>query len=191
MKLFNSILLTLIGLLILTTSCNKQKSYADRLKDERKAIDRLITERDFNILTSFPSNGEFGDNDFYKDPSTGVYFNIIDYGDAIYGDSTTIAQFREKVFIRFEGLHYFMSKDTTRYTNYHSVSPEELEYVGPVSSMTRNSYTNAGWAVPLSYVGHRGKVKMIIPFEVGSTYDQNEFQPTYYDLVEYRFSTKW
>lgn len=185
MKLFNSVVLTLIGLLIITTSCNNKKSYADYLKDERKAIDLLIAKNNFEILREFPANGKFGDNEFYKDPNTGVYFNIIELGD------TTRPQWRENIYVRFKGLSYFKDNDTTLYSNYQSAFPEVLEYVGPVSSATKSSYTNAGWAVPLSYVGHKGRVKMIIPFEMGSTYDQSYYQPTYYDLVEYRFESQW
>ena len=186
MKLFNSIVLTLIGLLMLTTSCNNKKSYADYLKDEKRAIDLLIAKNNFSILRDFPTNGTFGEKEFYRDPNTGVYFNIIEYG-----DTTIKPQWREKIYVRFKGLNYFKDNDTTLYSNYHSTFPEALEYIGPVSSVTKSSYTNAGWAVPLSYVGHKGRVKMIIPFEMGSTYDQSYYQPTYYDLVEYRFDSQW
>ncbi|WP_298653067.1 DUF4827 family protein [uncultured Proteiniphilum sp.] len=185
MKLFNSIILTLIGLLIIATSCNNTKSYADYLKDERKAIDLLIAKNNFSILRDFPADSVFGENEFYKDPNTGVYFNIIDLGDTIR------PQWREKIYVRFKGLHYFKGDDTIRYSNYQSARPEELEYIGPVSSITRSGYANAGWAVPLSYVGHRGKVKLIIPFEMGASYDQSQYEPTYYEQVEYRFDSQW
>ncbi|MDR2816266.1 MAG: DUF4827 domain-containing protein [Proteiniphilum sp.] len=186
MKLFNSIVLTLIGLLIITASCNNKKSYADYLKDERKAIDLLIAKNNLEILSKFPANSVFGENEFYKDPNTGVYFNII-----TLGDTTHRLQWREKIHVRFKGLNYFKDNDTILYSNFLSAFPEELEYIGPVSSATKSSYTNAGWVVPLTYVGHKGRVKMIIPFEMGSSYDQTYYQPTYYDLVEYRFDSQW
>ena len=186
MKLFKSIVLTLFGLLILTTSCKNQKTYAERLRDERKAIDLFIAKNNLQVLKNFPSNGKFNATDFYKDPNTGVYFNIIEYG-----DTTVKPQWREKISIRFKGLSYFSTEDTIKYTNHQSTFPEQLEYVGPVSTMTKDSYATAGWAVPLSYVGHKGKVKMIIPFQMGSTYDRNNSTPTYYDQIEYRFESQW
>lgn len=188
MKLFNSIVLILVSLFILTTSCNNRKTYADRLKDERKAIDLFIAKNNIEVLREFPANGEFDDNDFYRDPNSGVYFNIIDYG-----DSAIKPQWREKIYIRFKGLHYFATGDTILYSNYQSTLPEELKYYGPVNSTTLSAYSNstAGWAVPLSYVGHRGKVKLIVPFEMGSSYDKDQFTPTYYEQVEYRFENQW
>ena len=187
MKLFNSIVLILVSLLTLTTSCNNKKTYADRLKDERKAIDLFIAKNNLEILKDFPSDSLFGENEFYKDPYTGVYFNIIDRGE------TVSPLWREKVYIRFKGLHYFATDDTIRYTNYQTIFPEELEYYGPVNSTTSSAYSslNTGWAVPLSYVGHRGKVKLIVPFESGSSYDQSQYTPTYYEQVEYRFENQW
>ncbi|MEA5128735.1 MAG: DUF4827 family protein [Proteiniphilum sp.] len=186
MKLFKSIVLILVSLLTLTTSCNNRKTYAEYLKDEKKAIDLFIAKNNLEILRDFPANGKFDSNDFYKDPYTGVYFNIIEYGD------TTIKPiWREKIFIRFKGLHYFATTDTILYSNFQSTFPEELEYIGPVSSLTQSSYANAGWAVPLTYVGHRGKVKLIVPFESGSSYDQSQYTPTYYEQVEYRFENQW
>jgi hypothetical protein len=187
MKLFNSVVLTLIVLLIITSSCNNKKTYADYLKEEKKAIDLFIKKNNLNILSEFPKDGKFAnEHDFYKDPYSGVYFNIIDHGDA-----TVKPQWRQTIYIRFKGLHYFKSDDTTRYSNYQSSFPEELVYIGPVSSMTKDSYTNAGWAVPLSYVGHRGRVKMIVPFEMGSSYDRSSYHPSYYELIEYRFDGQW
>lgn len=186
MKLFNSIVFTLIGLLILTTSCNNKKTYADYLKDERKAIDLFIAKNNLVILKDFPSNGKFDANDFYKDPDTDVYFNIIEYG-----DTTVKPQWRERIYVRFKGLSYIGTDDTIKYSNHLSTFPEELEYLGPVSSSTKSYYGTPGWAVPLAYVGHKGKVKMIIPFEMGSSYDQSQFEPTYYDQIEYRFDSQW
>jgi hypothetical protein len=186
MKLSQSVVFTLISLLIITSSCNNKKTYADYLKDERKAIDLFIKQNNLNILTQFPKEGKFGDDDFYKDPYSGVYYNIIDPG-----ETSVKPEWRQTIYIRFRGLHYFKGNDTTRYSNYQSAVPEELTYIGPVSSATKDSYSNAGWAVPLSHVGHRGRVKMIVPFEMGSSYDRSYYHPTYYELVEYRFDGQW
>jgi len=188
MKLFNSIVLILVSLLTLTTSCNNKKTYADYLKDEKKAIDLFIAKNNLEILKDFPANGKFNSNDFYKDPYTGVYFNIIEYG-----DTAIKPLWREEIYIRFKGLHYFATDDTIRYTNYQSTYPEKLEYYGPVNSTTASAYSslNTGWAVPLSFIGHRGKVKLIVPFESGSSYDQSQYTPTYYEQVEYRFENQW
>lgn len=186
MKLLNVIFLATVSLLILTTSCDNKKTYAEYLKDEQKSINLFIQQNNIKILESFPKNYTFAENEFYKDPFTGVYFNIIQLGDTTYRP-----QWREKVHIRFKGLSYFASKDTTLYSNSFSTFPEELEFIGPVNSTTSASYSNAGWAVPLSYIGHKGKAKLIIPFKYGSSYDQSNYQPSYYNQVEYTFESQW
>ncbi|WP_352421764.1 DUF4827 family protein [Proteiniphilum sp.] len=186
MKLFKSIVLILVSVLTLTTSCNNRKTYAEYLKDERKAIDLFIAKNNLKILKDFPSDTVFGDNEFYKDPATGVYFNIIERG-----NYAVKPVWRENISVRFKGLHYFSTTDTILYSNNLSTYPEILEYIGPVTSLTQSSYDNAGWVVPLSYVGHTGKVKLIIPFEMGSSYDQSQYTPTYYEQVVYRFENQW
>ncbi|NLB56703.1 MAG: DUF4827 domain-containing protein, partial [Lentisphaerae bacterium] len=60
-----------------------------------------------------------------------------------------------------------------------------------VTTSTKSYYDTLGWAVPLIYVGHTGKVKMIIPFDMGSSYDQSQYEPTYYDMVQYRFENQY
>ncbi|MDD2327032.1 MAG: DUF4827 family protein [bacterium] len=176
----------LLGLLLLLPSCKDRKTYADYLKDEAKAIDLFLSKQQLTILNTYPSDGEFGEKEFYQDPATGVYYQVISYG-----DTTQELKWKETVYVRFSGLHYFMTSDTTRYSNQKSVYPEEIIYIGPVNSSTKGNYSNPGWVVPLEHVGHNGKVKMIIPFNMGSSYDRSQYQPTYYDLVHYRFEDQY
>ncbi len=174
----------LLGLLFLLPSCKDRKTYADYLKDEEKAIDLFIAQQNLSILDDFPANGIFAENEYYKDPATEVYYRVI-----AYGDTTKALTLNQKVFIRFKGLRYFMSSDTTRYANL--VYPEEIKYVGPVNSTTKSYYSNPGWMVPLQHVGHNGEVKMIIPFSMGSSYDRSQYQPSYYDQIQYRFEGRY
>ena len=180
------LIITIFTVLISAASCKDQKTYADYLKEETKAIDEFIVKNNFNILTKFPANGVFGDKDFYKDPETKVYFNIIEYGDT----TENIFPEKEEVYVRFMGLKYFMEDDSTTYTNNDIVDAEVITYIGPVNSTTRNYYSVPGWAVPLPRVGHNSVVKMIVPFNMGSSNERSQYQPTYYNRIEYRFESK-
>lgn len=189
MKKFSTYILLFAGLLLLTVACNKRKTYADHLKDEKKAIDLFISKNNLIILDNYPSGGTFKTNEFYRDPATGVYFNIIDKG------TSDSVQLGEEVYVRFSGLTYFMENDTLKYNNNdtdRSPFPETIVYRGPVNYMTRTLYegTTPAWIVPLKHVGHTGQAKMIVPFNMGSQYDMRNFQPTYYENVEYRFESK-
>ncbi len=178
------IITALLGMLLIFPSCENQKTYADYLNDEAKAIERFIAQQQLTILDEYPTDGKFEEKEFYKDPNTEVYYQVISCGDTTEQLSTG-----ETVYIRFSGLHYFMSNDTTRYANL--VYPEEIKYFGPVNSYTKSYYSNPGWMVPLEHVGHNGEVKMIIPFNMGSSYDRSQYQPSYYDWVEYRFENRY
>ena len=64
---------------IMAVSCSKTKSYTDMLNDEKKAINRLIDERGLEILSEFPKDSIFKENQYVKLKS-GLYLNIIDKG---------------------------------------------------------------------------------------------------------------
>lgn len=183
MKRIHSVIILFSVLLTFATSCKDRMSYSDYLKEERKAIELLIHRNNFSVLETFPKNGVFNENDFYKDPETGVYFNIIDYG-----DTTKNLVPSEKIFARFSGM-YFM-KDTVEFSNQTSAMPFEMAFAGPVNTNTKSYYTVPGLAVPLTRVGHNGIVRLIVPFNMGSANDRQQFQPTYYDYVEYRFENQ-
>ncbi len=181
MKRFHSIFILLSVLLFIATSCKDQKTYAEYLKDESKAIELFILKKDISVLENFPKNGVFNQNDFYKDPNSGVYYNIIEYG-----DTTKKLQIAEKVYSRFSGI-YFMINDSVKFSNLTNTMPFEIEFYGQVNSNTRSYYDIPGLAVPLTKVGHNGVVKLIVPFLMGSSTDRQQYQPVFYDHVEYRF----
>lgn len=190
MKKIYTVLLSFITLVVLSTSCNKTPTYIDRLKDETKAIDKFIAKNNLVILKDYPADSTFKSNEFYKDPASGVYYNVIEAG-----VPKNRAKLGEEIYIRFSGLSYFMTKDTTKYTNDNAVTspmPQTIIYRGPLNSSTRSLYTSStpGWAAPLPHIGHGARVKMIVPFNMGSEYDRANYQPTYYDRVTYRFESQ-
>ncbi|HAC72496.1 MAG TPA: hypothetical protein DCF46_02700 [Porphyromonadaceae bacterium] len=195
MKKKHYIILFLFGIGLVTISCNKTKTYVQFLKEENKAIDKFVSQNNLVILEDFPKDTIFKANEFYCDPATGVYFNIIERG-----VPHTNAKLGEEVYIRFSGLRYFANeKDTISYSNMdliRSPFPEILIYRGPVTMRNRDLYsgTTPAWAVPLSSIGHNGKVKLIVPFNMGSNSDRSNFRlsptTTYYDNVQYRFESQ-
>jgi len=189
MKYSRIIPAAIVVFLILFTSCQDRKTYADYLKDESRAIERFIAQNNISVLERFPSNGQFGDNEFYKDAITGVYYHITSYG-----DTTQRVMLGEEVYIRFKGLSYFMSDDTTKFNNFDpnvSPFPQTLIFRGEVNQTTSGYYETPGWMVPVPIIGHKAVVKMIVPFEMGSSYDRSQYQATYYDHVEYRFESHY
>ena len=169
------------------SSCNKRQTYADLLKEENKAIDKFIAKNKLIILNEFPKDGIFKEKEFFRDPATGVYYNIVNVGDTI---TTKKANIGNEIHVRFKGLKYFSKNDSLEYNNndpIRSPFPESFIYRGPVTMINRQLYANttAAWAVPLQHVGRNGRVKMIVPFNMGSQNDQRSYTPTYYDSVHF------
>ena len=214
MKKINYITLALVGLLVMSASCNRPMTYAERLQAEERAIAQFISENNFTILREFPSDTIFGENEFFRDPFTGVYFNIVCRGTLFNEDGEmfyiTIDGNGDKVFnlftegeldridigrsmlIRFRGLNHFMADDTTLHSN-DDTAPIEMVFQGPVTRQTRFLYEGGipGLVVPLQHIGHNGIVRLIIPFNMGSSWDRQNFHPAFFGEVNYRFERPW
>jgi hypothetical protein len=187
MRKINYITFAIISLLVVTVSCNRQKTYAEYLRDESRAIDRFISQNSFVILRDFPRDTIFGENEFYRDPATGVYYNIVSRGET----NNKIDEGRA-LFVRFRGLNYFMSNDTIRHSNDDNTFPIEMVFRAPVTMQNRGLYESAipAFIVPLQHVGHNGRVRMIVPFNMGSSFDRQIFQASFYNEIDYRFE-RW
>lgn len=179
-------------------SCSKTKSYTDMLKDEKKAINRLIDERGLEILSDFPKDSVFKENQFVKLPS-GLYLNIVDRG----SDERAVL-YKTKIYYRCT-MHFFLDTDTTM-GNYgpHSngtnmfpigspngfVESVPFTYGDGSSAMSSDPsylYVSEGLNEALKYVGDRGKVRLIVPFSMGTYYDQSKGNPIHYEIIEFIF----
>ncbi len=175
-------------------SCSKTKSYTDMLNDEKKAISRLIDSLDIEVLKDFPDDSIFAENQFVK-LDNGVYMNIIDRGE---GRATL---YSTKVMYRCEA-YYFLNNFQKCLGNYGPNSNGTVPYPangaqtvpfiygeGTTSNQSdpKYYYVSEGIQTPLQYVGHHGRVKLIVPFDKGNYYDQGEGYPVYYEVLEYLF----
>ncbi len=173
----NIIIVTLISFVAIAmlSSCNKSKTYAQHLAEEKKNIERFIDDNSITVLREYPKDSIFGKNEFYFDTTTGIYYNVIKSGN---GRRIKVG---EEFYIRFKGLKYISSTDTMKYSNINNLQPEVLIYGNSAT------YTSASWVVPLKNIGDRGQVKMIVPFKMGMTSDQQSYNTGYYEMIDYRF----
>lgn len=169
------ILLLSIAAIGVFSSCNKSKTYAQRLGDEKEAIELFINKNDIKVLKEYPKDSVFKANEFYFDNSSGVYYNVIDSGN---GRRIKVG---EELYVRFKGLKYISSNDTSTYSNINSLQPEILVYGNPLT------YPSTAWVAPLKNVGHLGKVKLIVPFNMGLASDNQSYKTAYYEELIYRF----
>jgi hypothetical protein len=191
MKKIFYITLAIAGLLMAAASCNNTMTYADHLRAEERAISRFISENNFVILNEFPRDTVFpSPNHFFRDPTTGVYFNIVSRGNL----NDRIEEGRE-LYVRFRGLHFFMTNDTIRHSNDRAIWPIEMVFRGPVTMQNRSIYEQGvpAFIVPLrdNKIGNNGRVRMIVPFNMGDARDRQSFQPTFFSEIDYTFEGGW
>ena len=177
-------------------SCSDTKSYTDMLNDEEDAIDRLIAQEGIEVLKHFPEDSVFAENLFVK-LDDDILLNIIDKG----SDERAVL-YETKILYRCN-MRYFLNVDTLWYETYGPHSNGTIPFpigtngtsepfiYGAYSSNNMNDpsyyYVSEGMQVALQYVGDRGKVKMIVPFRVGTYMDQSSGDPVYYETLEFIF----
>jgi len=199
--------LVLIGITlahIFTVSCNKTPTYEEMKAAEKKLINRILAEKNIEVLHEYPSSGVFGENQFVE-LSSGIYLNVVDSGNgnrAVYNETY--------VLIRASGV-YYADNDTTEFNTFlNNYSPFEFRYGRASSVVSEHSATydsyymffSAGLESILEHIGENAIVKLIVPgyaeinangsyYSVGSTFQtsgfSNVFVPIYYDRVRYSF----
>lgn len=187
----------LIGLILLVASCDSTETYADKLKNEKKAIDRFIKDNNIDVIDHIEKGQKFAENQFYKD-ETGVYLRVIDSGDL---NIMASEEDKTDVTVRLDAVLTVADGDTLTYGNHTQIMddfPLNFKYGDAstyrVSSSTTSyyqsflsSYMSPALALPLKYIGHKGRVEMIVPFTVGSYYQAySGYYPYHYTEVEYK-----
>jgi hypothetical protein len=181
-------------LMALVAGCSDTPTYEDMIKAERKAVNKLIAMEGIEVLERFPTNGVFGEKQFVK-LEDDVYLNIVDSGNgnkAVTGKTT--------VLVRCSGKFIFESDTGTFSTFGNSYDPIEFLYGYAsiaISNSPNNPYSETwyflseGVELALQYVGENAVVKMIVPFDKGSqyqnSYDSYARRPLYYDKIKFTF----
>jgi hypothetical protein len=186
----NVLMLVLLSGVIALSSCNKNKTYAQMVKDQKRAIDKLIVTEGLEITKEYPADGVFGEKEFVL-LDNGVYLNIVDSGN---GNRAVL--YKTTILMRCSGPFIFeLAPDTGRFDTFeNNSSPVEFTY-GYASlkmqstnmSWEESYFLSTGLESVLAYVGENAIVKLIIPFDVGSSYQANFSAPLYYDKVKFTF----
>ena len=179
---------------LLITSCDKTQSYADMLKAEEKAIERLMDEEDIVVLKEYPADGVFKENEFYQ-MDNDVYINVIDSGNGNRigtkrqnVNSRFVVRFFKSDTLELDGFASSRLPVTFSYQNY-----TEDYYIWGYDQNDTNvdavmsSFICEGLASGLQHVGDSAVVKLIVPFKVGPSSFQSSGEPLYFPKVRYTF----
>jgi len=175
-----------ISLLCITVffSCEQEKTtYQDLLNEEQIIIENFIKEHGLMILKEYPKDSVFGDKEFVL-LRNGVYLHVIDYGNGnppISGTKiSSIAKGKILNPDKTEIFNGFQSEDD--WTEW----PLEFKYG---ESYHKDDYfLGDGFISALEYVGNGSSVSMIVPFSAGSSYQNRELIPIYFEKVNFTFA---
>lgn len=195
-KGFNVLLILFVGVMIL--SCKSNASYTDMLKAEKKAINKLIDEKDLEILKDFPADNKFAYNQYVK-LDNDIYIQIVDTG-----NGRRATQYKTRILSRFTANRFMLDSTeygSTRWSNYGPNSNNgeyPIEFIYGYNTAISQSFTSLfqsalegflseGFQTGLAYVGDRGKVRLIVPFKRGGETDQQNGWPVHFEDLEYKF----
>jgi hypothetical protein len=167
------------------SSCNNTKSYADMLKDQKRALTKLFADSGYVTLASYPANGVFAPNEFFV-LDNGVYLNVVDSGNGnrpIPGITSILCRFRAHILL-----------DTVSYENISNGTFPLVYTYGKTDYTSQEPYMSQFFTTAMfsamEYVGDSSEVKIIIPFDVSSSYFQTQGNPIFYDRMRYRFQIR-
>ncbi|MFV0419960.1 MAG: DUF4827 family protein [Dysgonomonas sp.] len=191
MKNIIGAIIALITFTVIFSSCGGE-TYADKLKNEEKAINRFIDQNDIKILYEYPSDSVFAENEYYKDKTTGIYLNVINRGN----NERPSKERRTTVYLRYDTVYNMLTNEIESSPNWQSETPMNFQYGVPTSYYNSDNYYAAsyyllsqGCVVPLDYnLGNNAQVKLIIPFENGATAQQSAYKPLYFSNLRYTFT---
>ena len=173
-------ILSFVLLGIINFACDGGKSMQEYIREEKKAIERYIATKEIVVLTEYPEDSLFNENQYYK-TSEGLYMHVIDPG------NSRRIQLYDEVLVRFDYMYYiksYVSGKTDSTVLSFMVFPIEFRY-GISYDVDRTGLACSGFAIPLSYVGEGAVVDLIIPSELGNSNDNNNFAPVFYKNLRY------
>ena len=182
MKKIISVVFSLIVVTILVSSCNDQKTAQELIQEEKKAIQRFVAKNNIITLSSYPEDGVFAENEYYRNPD-GLYINVVDSG-----NGKRAVPYKHEICVRFDGVQWFKS-DTVSFSSFSTNGgnyPYEFTY-GISGSYSSNYSTLAcpGWEIPLAFVGEYAVVNLIVPSNLGSVSDQSSYRPVFFKNLKY------
>ena len=166
--MFSAVICAFVG-------CDDGKTYAEKIEDESRAIDRFVDDKGWVVTEEYPT-GKFKENVYFKH-SSGCYFHVIDSGNGVR------PTFRQEVLVRHRGRLLFMSDSLRIGGNWYSPLP--IEFVK--GAIDPNSYVvPQAWDVAMDFVGDGAMVSMLVPSMLSVVDERNNVEPSYYDTIQFR-----
>lgn len=163
-------------------SCDDNKSYADLLEDETKAVNNFLADQE--VIDEIPADSNFvvGINaPYYKmDEEGDVYMQVINRGDI-----NDKAEENQLIYFRF--MRYNLNYYVSGLEMIGEGNAEDMEYL-PTSfrfgnyTLQSSSQYGSGIQLPLYYLGIGCEVNLVVKSQLGFTNEISNVIPYLYNI---------
>ncbi len=182
----------LIGVMAMLSlfSCDDGKTYAELLKDERKATNAFLAEK--KVINEIPEDTIFltgEDAPFYKiDPDGNVYMQVLE------ADSKENRPVDDQPvyfrFMRLDLLTWYTTGGVNGGTEFWEGNAENMMadptfFLYNNYTLTSSAYYGYGLQLPLAYVGVNSKVNVLIKSQYGFSDEISYVVPYLYTVTYY------
>ena len=183
-----SILLRLVFLaltaMVVLTSCNDDQSYADRLNEERNAVNAYLANH--RVVMSIPEDSIFEegpDAPFYRiDVDGNVYMQVLNSGDRVNDKAKT----GEPIYFRYARYNiatwYASGTWTQTDGNENTMDAASCSFNYSDYTLPSSSQWGYGLQFPLLFLGVECDVNLIIKSQYGLTSEISYVQPFFYHV---------
>lgn len=177
------VLLFLVAILMLGTSCSETKSYAELLNDERKATNAyLATQR---VINDIPADTifEIGANaPYYRlDADGNMYMQVLKAGDR-KNDKAAVNQLIYFRFMRISLLEWATGVEPVPEGNADDVGFNPTSFLYQNYDLASSTQFGSGIQMPLNYLGIDSEVNIIIKSQYGITSEISNVTPYRYTI---------
>lgn len=186
-RIFSRLVFLGLTAMVMLTSCNDDQSYADRLNEERNAVNAFLANH--RVVMSVPEDTVFevgSDAPFYRiDVDGNVYMQVLNAGDRVNDK----AKINEPIYFRYARYNlatwyangtWVMSDGNENTMDAVSCSFNYSDYTLPSSSQW-----GYGLQFPLLYLGVECEVNLVIKSQYGYTSEISYVQPFFYHVRYY------
>lgn len=189
MKKFLYVVFVSLVSVLVSTSCSRDKSYADYVHDENELIDKYIKRHKIKVVSTRPENiqGEWldenGDTIYYKTPS-GLLYHQISLGDTTAPETKVSS----RAYVRYDGYNLW---DDLVYSTSEKYSASPQSFLIQNKPASTSTY-GAGFQEAVRYLRKGGKCSAIISFKIGNgenstitnkiLSDKDQYTPMMYEI---------
>lgn len=175
----HKLLIALSSIFLLAAACDKTESYSELLKDEEKAVNWFLANR--NVEPAFPEDSisfKTGENaPFYKmDTDGNIYMQVVRKGDGGKVDKGDLVYFR---YMRSNIKYMYEGISVTPVGNADNLSSgsNSTAFVFGVYNIDAYSDYGRGIQKPLEFLGYDSEVNLVLKSYYGFLSDQSSCTP--------------